>query len=186
MGKRKVSKFKRPPGSKLLKLIKSLIVVALVLAMGWWGRSLYSAPGTQQVAASPPAKRSTPPAPGPEQEEDALLVGAPLTVHFMHRSYYLHKAQMSDIREFLAGVGSIKGLEFHIDSYTSGQGSKSYNKGLSERRARAVRNYLRANGVPGSSIVTRAHGESGPVANNWTDSGRGHNRRATITVAIPR
>lgn len=186
MGKRKTSKLKRPPRSKLLRLIKVLIVVALALALGWWGRSLYSEYGTQQVAASPPARRSTPRAPQPEQEERALLVGEPLTVHFMHRSYYLHKVQMSDIREFLADLGSFKGLEFHIDAYTSVQGSKSYNKGLSEKRARAVRNYLRANGVPGSSIITRAHGESDPVANNWTDSGRGHNRRATITVAIPK
>jgi len=179
MGKRKIGKLRKPPGSKFLRLVKALIVVALVLALAWWGKFFYYAPGTPQVAASTPA-------PKPEQAEEELLVGEPLTVYFKYRSYYLHKTQMANIREFLSGAGSFKGLEFHVDAYASGRGSESYNMGLSKRRARSVRNYLRANGVPGSSIITRAHGESDPVANNWTDSGRGRNRRATITMVIPK
>jgi len=184
MGKREIGKFKKPPDRRLLKAGIALIVVALVLALAWWGISVDTGTGTSRVATRPqgPMPESTPPAPEPPREEEASVSAEQLTVHFRHRSYYLHKAQMADIRKFLAGLGAYDGLEFHIDAYTSSRGTKSYNQRLSERRARAVRNYIRSKGVPGSAITIAAHGESDPVASNRTAVGRRQNRRAIISV----
>ena len=116
----------------------------------------------------------------PEETDTELI--EPLTVHFEYRSYYLHKAQMADIRRFLASLDSLEGLEFHVDAYTCNKGTRDYNRYLSSKRAGAVARYLKAKGVPGTAITTASHGESDPVASNKTEKGRRQNRRATISV----
>jgi outer membrane protein OmpA-like peptidoglycan-associated protein len=70
-----------------------------------------------------------------------------------------------------------------VDGYTDDLGSAEYGLVLSRRRADAVAGYLRSQlvGAP-VSIVSAGHGESSPVADNATASGRKQNRRVTITL----
>ncbi|ABQ13451.1 OmpA family protein [Dichelobacter nodosus] len=65
---------------------------------------------------------------------------------------------------------------------TDSKGSDAYNQKLSERRARAVSNYLIENGVPASIIEAYGNGERQPVASNDTEAGRAQNRRVDIAV----
>ena len=70
-----------------------------------------------------------------------------------------------------------------ITGHTDSVGSEAYNQQLSERRAQSVADYLVGSGVPRSSIVSvQGAGESQPVADNSTDSGRAQNRRVEILV----
>lgn len=50
-----------------------------------------------------------------------------------------------------------------IAGYTDRLGTHSYNRQLSERRARAVKDHLVARGVPADRITARGYGESDPV-----------------------
>jgi outer membrane protein OmpA-like peptidoglycan-associated protein len=77
-----------------------------------------------------------------------------------------------------------------IVGYTDSVGSASYNQGLSERRARAVRDYLR--GRPETARIRYrvvGRGERDPVAANTQPNGRDNplgrrkNRRVTIAYA---
>ena len=69
-----------------------------------------------------------------------------------------------------------------ISGHTDSVGDETYNQGLSERRAEAVRALLVARGVNPSQIQTVGYGESMPVAGNDTPEGRRLNRRVEIRI----
>ena len=70
-----------------------------------------------------------------------------------------------------------------VEGYTDSKGSASYNQGLSERRANAVKNALVHAGVDPSRIVAQGYGKEYPVASNATNSGRAQNRRVEVTIS---
>jgi len=69
-----------------------------------------------------------------------------------------------------------------VAGHTDSVGTDSYNQGLSERRANAVKDYLTAQGIKASRLTARGYGESRPVASNDTDEGRAENRRVELIV----
>ena len=71
-------------------------------------------------------------------------------------------------------------LKVSVEGHTDSIGSEAYNQKLSERRAKAVRDYLVSQGIDASRITTRGFGKSKPVASNDTAEGRAENRRVEI------
>lgn len=69
-----------------------------------------------------------------------------------------------------------------IEGYTDSVGTEEYNLGLSERRADSVSNFLQAQGVQSSRLSSQGKGESFPVANNESASGRQQNRRVEVII----
>lgn len=72
----------------------------------------------------------------------------------------------------------------YVDVYghTDAIGGLAYNQRLSDRRARAVGEYLASRGVQTARIGTRGYGASQPVAPNDSLSGRAGNRRVEIKI----
>ena len=70
---------------------------------------------------------------------------------------------------------------FEIDGHTDSNADDAYNQTLSENRANAVKEYLKAQGVT-AEITTQGYGESRPVATNETAEGRQQNRRVEIII----
>lgn len=68
----------------------------------------------------------------------------------------------------------------HVIGHTDSQGSDSFNKQLSERRAQAVAGALTAAGVDSSRVRAEGRGEAQPEASNTTAEGRSENRRVEI------
>lgn len=66
----------------------------------------------------------------------------------------------------------------HADS----TGSRRQNYLLSQRRAVAVRDYLKGQGVKGDLIRVRFHGQEKPSASDKTAAGRRHNRRVDLRL----
>ncbi|MGV1100391.1 OmpA family protein [Thiovibrio sp. JS02] len=82
-------------------------------------------------------------------------------------------------------VGILKGrpdLKVVAEGHTCDLGSDAYNQRLSERRARAVYDYLVRNGVNAASLSTVGHGETQPMADNKAPGGRELNRRVEFKV----
>jgi outer membrane protein OmpA-like peptidoglycan-associated protein len=73
-------------------------------------------------------------------------------------------------------------IKFEISGHTDNVGGKEYNQGLSERRARSVYEFLLANGIPATRMVSKGFGDTKPVADNNTDSGRAQNRRTEFMI----
>ncbi|ACD90587.1 MAG: OmpA family protein [Chlorobium limicola] len=69
-----------------------------------------------------------------------------------------------------------------IEGHTDTVGNEESNQLLSEHRAEAVSNLLKAYGVYGSRLSPVGYGESRPVASNETESGRRLNRRVEILI----
>jgi outer membrane protein OmpA-like peptidoglycan-associated protein len=67
-----------------------------------------------------------------------------------------------------------------IAGHTDNVGGDAYNKSLSERRARAVVQYLVQKGIASARLVPLGLGLSQPVASNTTPEGRALNRRVEV------
>lgn len=72
--------------------------------------------------------------------------------------------------------------ELGIAGHTDDVGSDEYNLELSERRAKAVFDYLISKGIPAERLRSRGFGESRPVADNATEEGRQKNRRVECVL----
>jgi OOP family OmpA-OmpF porin len=64
--------------------------------------------------------------------------------------------------------------------HTDSIGTDAYNQKLSEQRAKAVKDYMVAKGVPADKITIKGMGEKQPVASNKTKDGRAKNRRVEV------
>ena len=72
-------------------------------------------------------------------------------------------------------------VEGHTDSY----GGDESNQRLSQQRAESVQNYMiNAMRIPSYRIIATGFGETNPVANNETESGRARNRRIDIVIKL--
>lgn len=77
------------------------------------------------------------------------------------------------------------GLSVQIDGHTDNVGNPASNSVLSGQRANAVKSYLEERApalFPQGRVVTRGYGDTQPVADNSSASGRASNRRVTITL----
>ena len=66
--------------------------------------------------------------------------------------------------------------------YTDSTGNDSINNPLSQQRAKAVYDYLIANGLKTKSIQYVGYGSANPVASNNTAAGRAMNRRVELLI----
>jgi outer membrane protein OmpA-like peptidoglycan-associated protein len=64
-----------------------------------------------------------------------------------------------------------------IGGHTDSTGPREYNMRLSRARARSVRQYLLARGIPPARLSARGYGPDKPIGDNNTDDGRTKNRR---------
>jgi outer membrane protein OmpA-like peptidoglycan-associated protein len=75
-----------------------------------------------------------------------------------------------------------------VEGHTDAVGTDAYNRGLSERRAQAVKRWLVEHGYLPAAALTKGYGESNPVASNTRPDGsddpegRRLNRRVVIAV----
>lgn len=69
-----------------------------------------------------------------------------------------------------------------IEGHTDNRGGKAYNKDLSERRAKAVVDYLVRKGVARKRLQSAGFGFDRPVADNDTPLGRAKNRRTEFKL----
>lgn len=75
------------------------------------------------------------------------------------------------------------GTRIIVEGHTDSVGSEAYNEELSQRRAQAVTEALRARGVPAEQYQAKGLGKAYPVASNETPAGRQQNRRVEIVFS---
>ena len=93
------------------------------------------------------------------------------------------KAENNDGLNKLAEVLSKqKDWKLLIDGHTDDVASAESNLKLSKNRANEVKKYLVSKGVPESVIVSEGYGETMPIENNSTESGKAKNRRIEFTI----
>lgn len=67
-----------------------------------------------------------------------------------------------------------------IEGHTDNKGDDAYNLTLSQKRAEAVKKYLISKGILESRLTSVGYGETKPIADNKTSTGRTKNRRVEL------
>lgn len=125
--------------------------------------------------------------PGTEQGQAVDNTGCDLAetyrmkdVHFGFDSAELTSDSRASLEDALEILKRNADLAVEIAGHTDAIGTESYNQSLSQRRARAVRDYLVANGIDTGRLTARGYGESEPIADNSSEAGRAMNRRVEL------
>src|SRR5438132_3657152 len=113
---------------------------------------------------------------------DELKVTVRNDVLFDFNSAGLRQASQHSLREMANVFDKYPTTTISVQGHTDSIGSAAYNQRLSERRARAVANYLENLGVRSSRLETVGYGKSQPRATNSTAEGRQLNRRVEIKI----
>lgn len=79
-----------------------------------------------------------------------------------------------------AALDDSVGVSIIIEGHTDNTAGYSYNQLLSERRTKAVLEYLVAHGIESERLVSVGKGENSPVSTNNTKEGRYQNRRVEL------
>lgn len=116
------------------------------------------------------------------RQGDDLILNIPSGINFAFNSADV-QPQFQRTLDQVAGTLSEYDQTF-IDVYghTDATGSDGYNQQLSDRRARAVADYLSGRGVQTARIGTRGYGETQPIASNDSPDGQAANRRVEVKV----
>ncbi|WP_339501967.1 flagellar protein MotY [Pseudomonas silesiensis] len=91
------------------------------------------------------------------------------------------KAQLQEMLEFMKADPTVNHIE--LDGHSDNSGNRLTNRDLSRRRALAVMEFFKANGIQESQITLRFHGERYPLVPNTTAANRAKNRRVNVHLA---
>lgn len=87
------------------------------------------------------------------------------------------------VRRLADFMAEYENRRVRVEGYTDSTGEESYNQGLSERRAEAVRDTLISMGISADRVEVKGFGEQYPVASNDRSGGRQQNRRVEIVIS---
>jgi OOP family OmpA-OmpF porin len=111
-------------------------------------------------------------------------VGCPLEptlkLLFDFDSAELRPESISELERVVKFMGDVPFATALIEGHTDSVGSDDYNLKLSDRRAKAVFDYLASRGVDPGRVKSIGKGETAPIADNATAEGRQENRRVML------
>ncbi len=102
---------------------------------------------------------------------------------FATAKYTLLSKSFKGLNEVVEILKENPAMYLKIDGHTDYVGNDEYNHTLSHNRAAAVKAYFISKGIDESRITSAGHGETMPVADNKTASGRQKNRRVEMKLS---
>lgn len=117
-----------------------------------------------------------------KEEERGLVLTLSGSILFKSAESALLPQAQTKLDQVADALLAMRTRNLIVEGHTDSQGSDTYNQGLSQRRAEAVRDYLVRKGYPSNQIQSRGRGEGSPIANNSSAEGRANNRRVEIVI----
>lgn len=143
-------------------------------------------PYVPEVAAEPEEKTTeiinNPPAPEPEEPEAPVVGNMNDPILFDVDRTQIKPESYPTLEDAINHLNNNGKYHIIVHGYTDNTGTATYNRGLSKRRANAVKTYLVDKGVKSSRVKTIGHGAKSPAASNRTAAGRAKNRRALLKL----
>jgi outer membrane protein OmpA-like peptidoglycan-associated protein len=90
------------------------------------------------------------------------------------------KAKLQVMLEYMKADPTVNHIE--LDGHSDNSGNRLTNRELSRRRALAVMEFFKANGIQESQVTMRFHGERYPLAPNTNNANRAKNRRVAVRL----
>ncbi|MDH4311315.1 MAG: OmpA family protein [Gammaproteobacteria bacterium] len=111
-------------------------------------------------------------------------VGCPLEqtlkLLFDFDSAELRPESITELERVVKFMGDVPFAKAMVEGHTDSVGADAYNAALSDRRAKAVFDYLSSRGVDPARLSSVGKGETAPIADNATAEGRQENRRVML------
>lgn len=101
-------------------------------------------------------------------------------VTFLNNSPELQPNAKTVLDGVAAELKNFPEVKVEIQGHSDSMGNDDYNLALSQKRAESVMAYLTMQGVPAAQLSAKGYGESAPIADNKTASGRAQNRRVEL------
>jgi outer membrane protein OmpA-like peptidoglycan-associated protein len=119
---------------------------------------------------------------------DDYTVQETATVNFKVNSAVLSSEAKMILDDIAGQSATAKGYFIEVTGFASAEGGTQHNKTLSERRAKAVKDYLIENhNIPLRRLTTSyGFGELQAIADNTTREGREQNRRVEVKLLVSR
>jgi outer membrane protein OmpA-like peptidoglycan-associated protein/Tol biopolymer transport system component len=130
----------------------------------------------------------------PKSSSDPVLRDVPLkpikvgetvvlkNIFFEFNKYDLKEESKVELNKMATFLTKNPKLNVEIGGHTDNIGGKVYNQQLSEKRARAVLDYLVSNGIAAARLTSKGYGDTIPMADNSTEQGRAQNRRTEFKI----
>jgi OmpA-OmpF porin, OOP family len=103
-------------------------------------------------------------------------------VHFATNKAVILADSYSLLQQVVDAVVKNNVKRLRVEGHTDNRGVKARNQTLSEERAKAVADYLAAQGIDKTRLESVGYGDEKPVAPNLTARGRELNRRVELIV----
>lgn len=116
------------------------------------------------------------------REGEGIIVKFDSGILFDFDSANLKTQAKDNVKSLASSLNQYPNTEIKIIGHTDNKGTETYNMGLSERRAAAVKAYAVSQGVPSSRLTTVGKGFSEPIGDNTTEAGRAANRRVEVVI----
>jgi len=111
-------------------------------------------------------------------------VGCPLEqtlkLLFDFDSAELRPESLTELERVVKFMNDVPFAKATVEGHTDSVGTETYNQALSDRRAKAVFDYLSSRGVDPARLSSVGFGELKPIADNETAEGRQLNRRVML------
>jgi peptidoglycan-associated lipoprotein len=115
-------------------------------------------------------------------DSDAEKAGKIKTVNFAYDSSSLDDSAKQILKENSEYMKLNKPISVQIEGHCDERGGRQYNLALGERRAAAVRNYMRALGVNADRMKIISLGNEKPLVAGDGEHSRAKNRRANYII----
>ncbi|MEO9511998.1 MAG: OmpA family protein [Flavobacteriaceae bacterium] len=109
------------------------------------------------------------------EKEDALVKERNRTViktqeiHFDYSLWYLRRESRERLDVVLQLMNKYPTMSIEVGSHTDIRGNANYNKELSQKRAKSVKEYLISKGIPEKRVTAIGYGESEPIVECKTE-----------------
>ena len=110
-----------------------------------------------------------------------LDIGEPyVKIYFDYDQDALREDALSDLLKVSRLMKDNLKYTLLVEGHADERGTREYNLALSERRAKAVEDFLSASGVSSFNVEVVGYGEEKPVDNGSNESAWSQNRRAEL------
>jgi type IX secretion system PorP/SprF family membrane protein len=103
-------------------------------------------------------------------------------VHFATNSYELSSGATSELDDLVKLMTENEALKIEVSGHTDDRGTPEYNQRLSERRSKAVIDYMVAKGISRSRLTVANYGEAKPIEAGSDDTALAANRRVEFKI----
>jgi peptidoglycan-associated lipoprotein len=117
----------------------------------------------------------------PETDVDYSVLSAE-TIYFDYDSTVVKASERGKLQKIADYLKDNAGKRLMLAGHADVRGTPEYNRGLGERRAQTVREYLVGLGVPAGSLFTISYGSEKPAVDGTSEDAYSKNRRVAPGV----